>query len=135
MLATYHLQVASKVHRFVLIFSADTTPFVDVFKSYRAEGVGDVKADLQKVNEEYVEVTKGSLAMLALLERRSGVLKQCLNDGFTYEHDFVKAADKVEAAQDDAATIKVPEESSFRKSYPKLVPQNGGGRDGEHFGL
>jgi hypothetical protein len=59
-----------------------------------------------------------------LRDRRSDILKFCLDLGFTYEHYFDEAADRFQNANDDPEMYKILEESEFRKLYPRLPPRN-----------
>ena len=66
-----------------------------------------------------------SLTQLALLDRRSDILKFCLDQGgFAFEHFFEDAADEFQNASDDPEMFKVLEESEFRKLYPRQPPRN-----------
>ena len=60
-----------------------------------------------------------------MLDRRSDILKLCLDQGgFAFEHYFEEAADRFQNASDDPETFKVLEESQFRKLYPRQAPRN-----------
>ena len=60
-----------------------------------------------------------------MLDRRSDILKLCLDQGgFAFEHFFEDAADEFQNASDDPETFKVLEESEFRKIYPRQPPRN-----------
>lgn len=60
-----------------------------------------------------------SLAFLSLQERRSDVLKFCLdNRSFPYEHYFICEAENVDKTR-DPKTFAVLEQSDFRQFPPK----------------
>ena len=60
-----------------------------------------------------------------MLDRRSDILKLCLDQGgFAFEHYFEEAADRFQNASDDPETFKVLEESEFRKECPRKAPRN-----------
>ena len=58
-----------------------------------------------------------------MLDRRSDILKLCLDQGFAYEYSFEDAANRVNAS-DDPETFKVLEESEFLKLYPWRAPRD-----------
>lgn len=91
----------------------------------------EVKASLDKLSTEQANFVRKSLAALALQDRRASVLKLCLDQGnFAFEHYFEDAANKFQNASDDTETLKVLEESRFRKLYPLPIPgADGGGGD------
>ncbi|KAJ9668244.1 hypothetical protein H2201_001674 [Coniosporium apollinis] len=101
----------------------DVTLFEDVFATYRTGDVDQVKASLARLTDEHAKYLRKSLAVLALQDRRSGILKLCLDQGgFAFEHYFVDAADKFQNASDDPETFKVLEESKMRELYPRSAP-------------
>ena len=62
--------------------------------------------------------------MLALQDRRSHILKFCLDQwGFAFEHYFVDAADRFQNASNDHETFKVLGESKLREPYPRSAPR------------
>ena len=107
----------------------------DVFAAYRTGGVDQVKASLDRLSEEHANYVRKSLAQLASQDRRSHILKLCLDQGgFAFEHYFEDAADRFQNASDDPETFKVLEESEFRKLYPQLAPRNEEGVEEESEG-
>ena len=87
----------------------------------------DVKAKAALLDGPAAEGVNDSLALLALQERRADVLRFCLDTmgsrRFSFQALFVfrDEADTVDAMK-DPKTIRVLEESQFRKQYP-LVPR------------
>ena len=98
----------------------DTTPFVEVLNSYRKGDDEEMQARLSRVEERFREDMRGSMAMLALMERRSKVLKDCLEGGFVVMPWFIKAADEAEALNDDVETIKVIQDSRIRSARDRF---------------
>lgn len=94
---------------------SDTTPFIEVLNSYR-KGDEEMQTRLSRVEKRFREDMRGSMAMLALMERRSKVLKDCLEGGFIITSWFIKAADEAEALNDDVETIKVIQDSRIRNA-------------------
>ena|SRR5579871_4243346 len=108
----------------------DVTPFMEVLKSYRKGDDQEVQVKLSTVEEMFRKDMCGSVALLAVTERRSKVLKDCLEDGFILMPDFIKAADEAEVQNDDPETTKVIQESQIRKAYgPPKVNADGSARD------
>ena len=94
-----------------------------MFAAYRTGDVEEVKAALARLSDEHAGYVRKSLAMLALQDRRSGILRLCFDQGgFAFEHYFVDAADKLQKS-DDPETFKVLEESKFRELYPRRAPR------------
>jgi hypothetical protein len=91
-----------------------------------------VQAKLQRLDDEHAKNIRKSLAMLALQDRRAGVLKLCLDQGgFPYEHYFEDAANRLQDEHDDPEnechepeTYRVLEESRFRKIYPRKTARS-----------
>jgi len=102
----------------------DSTLFENVFRAYRTGDVEEVKASLNQLSDEHANYVRKSLAVLALQDRRSTILKLCLDQGgFAFEHYFEDAANRFQNASDDPETFKVLEESRFRKLYPRPTPR------------
>ena len=97
----------------------DTTPFEDVFKTYRKGSADEVNQKLEALPKEYEKGIRKSQAFLALQDRRADVLKLCFEKGnFAYESYFEDEANTV-GPEKDPETLKVLEESHFRKIFPR----------------
>jgi len=103
--------------------SIDATPFEDVFTAYRTGDIDKVKASLARLSDEHARYIRQSLAVLALQDRCSGILKLCFEEGFTFSGYFVDAADEFQNASDDPEIFKILEESKLREQYPRLPPR------------
>ncbi|KAH8667476.1 hypothetical protein BGZ60DRAFT_409339 [Tricladium varicosporioides] len=100
----------------------DAKPFKEVFAAYRTGDIPEIKAKLDKLNEEHAGYARESLAMLALQDRRSKVLKFCFDEGFTFHGFFIDASNEFQNANNDPDTFKVLEESKMRELYPRCPP-------------
>ncbi|EMR65847.1 hypothetical protein UCREL1_7166 [Eutypa lata UCREL1] len=79
----------------------------------------DIKARVDGMQESRVPYALRMLAMQALLDRRPGILKICLDrGGFEYESNFVDRANTLNEEK-DPETFKVFQESNFRKLHPR----------------
>lgn len=102
----------------------DETPFENVFKAYRTGDVEEVKPSLDLLSKEHANYVRKSLAILALQDRRSAILKLCLDPGgFQFEHHFEDAVNAFQNASDVLETFKVLGESKFRKIFPRRAPR------------
>lgn len=109
---------------------ADITPFLDVLKSYRKGEGQDMQAKLSGIGKRFRDDMRGCIAMLAVAERRSEVLKGCLEAGFPFTAQFIDVTDEAEVRNDDPETTRVIRESRFRKEYgPPQVNADGSVRD------
>lgn len=79
-----------------MLIRLDTKPLHDVFLAYRTGNVNDIEGKLDILGEKGAERIKESLAVLALNDRNSAVLKVCLDREFTYQGYFIDAANKFE---------------------------------------
>ena len=103
---------------------------MEVLKSYRKGDYQGMQVRMSRVEERFREDMRGTVAMLAVTERRSTVLKDCLEGGFLLMQPFIKAADEAEVQNDDPETTKVIRESRIRKVYgPPKVNPDGSARD------
>ncbi|OCK72959.1 hypothetical protein K432DRAFT_411165 [Lepidopterella palustris CBS 459.81] len=85
----------------------DATPFEEVFKAYRMGNIDDIKTKLDILGEEQAKFVRKSLALLAMQERRSGILRLCLHlGGFAYERYFGDEVNRVNEDH-DPETFKV----------------------------
>jgi len=108
----------------------DVTPFLNVLKSYRKGDYEEMQVRLNRVEDRFRKEMRGSLAMLALTDRCSTVLKDCLEGEFLLMPTFIKVVDEAEVRNDDPETTKVIRESRIRKSYgPPKVNADGSVRD------
>jgi hypothetical protein len=99
----------------------DITPIENVFTAYRTGDVDEVQASMARLSDEHATLVRKSLSMLALQDRRAGVLKLCLDQGgFAYEHYFEDAANQVSESE-DPETFEVLENSRFRQIYPRNI--------------
>lgn len=107
---------------------ADIAPFKTVFQAYRRGSVDETRDGLAALAENHVKWMRGSVAFLALQDRRSKMLEMCLNlkGGFPYEAYFVEEADRVEESK-DPETFRVLERSTLREYFPRQAA--GPGRD------
>ena len=93
-----------------------------VFFAYRNDSYEEIDKKLKLLEKEQQIGMREALAMLALRERRSEVLKMCLDHSFQYLDGFEDAANLVK--QDKSPkTYKVIAESNFRRQYPRHRPR------------
>jgi hypothetical protein len=93
-----------------------------IFLAYRNESCKEVDRKLKLLEDEQQDGMRKALAMLALRERRSEVLKMCLDHGFRYGSDFEDAANRVKEVK-SPETYKVIAESDFRRQYQRRRPR------------
>ena len=105
---------------------ADTTPYEKVFASCHTGNVDEVKASLEQFKKEHpsLEVPLLPLTILAMRDRLAEILQFCLDEGPIFEHCLIIAAEQLEEANDDQATLEVLANSELRKWYPKRIPRN-----------
>lgn len=98
--------------------STDTKYLEAVFIAYRRGTLNDVKRKLSVLRGTHAQAVNGSLAFLALQERRPDVLKLCLDQGIAFEPIFHVEAENVDR-EIDPDTFNVLEQSEFRWLNPR----------------